>query len=109
MSLFCTSCNNLLSIVTTADSLIFKCQKCQTTREPTAADTLRFESIKGTNLMVYKTILQNAGQDPCNPKVEKTCKCRGNIARQVRLSEDMRLINICVTCNAQWLEGTEQT
>ena len=107
MPLFCTACDNLLTIITTADEFYFKCSKCNIQYTPNDNDMLRYEDIRGTNLIVYKTILQNAGQDPVNPKVIKQCSCGHNIVRQVRLGEDMKLINTCVKCNKQWLEGTE--
>ena len=108
MPLFCQECNNLLSIITTADEFFFKCIKCQKTYTPSDDDSLRYDDVKGTNLIIYKTILQNAGKDPVNPKVRKTCKkCESDIVKQVRLGEDMRLINVCVKCDTQWIEGTE--
>jgi hypothetical protein len=42
-----------------------------------------------------------------NPKVKKECSCGSDVVRQVRLGEDMKLINTCINCNKQWLEGTE--
>jgi len=105
MPLFCTNCNNLLTVVTTADSFYFKCISCQEVFEPTATDTLRREWIKGDDLLVHKTILQNAGRDPANPKVYRDCACGARIAKQVRLGDDMRLINICTGCDKQTIEG----
>lgn len=109
MPLFCGVCNNLLSVITLSDNFYFRCMKCYKTYKPNDADTLRFEEIKGTNLLVYKTILKTAGKDPVNPKVKVECKkCHNDIAKQVRLGEDMRLINICVNCDNQWIEGTDE-
>jgi DNA-directed RNA polymerase subunit M/transcription elongation factor TFIIS len=109
MPLFCKTCDNLLSVIATSSEFYFKCIKCQTIYDPDNYDTLRHENIKGTNLIIYKTILQNAGRDPVNPKVKKDCTtCRNNIVRQVRLGEDMRLINICTKCDKQWIEGLEK-
>lgn len=108
MPLFCQTCNNLLSRITTSDQFYFRCNSCNQSYNPTDNDTLQYEEIKGTNLVVYKTILQNAGRDPVNPKVKKDCvnnKCDSNIVKQVRLGDDMRLINICPKCNKQWIEG----
>ena len=104
--MFCKICDNMLSAITTADKFYFKCVRCQVTYEPEPNDTLRYEDIKGTNLLVYKTILKNAGRDPVNPKVRKTCTgCGNKIAKQVRLGDDMRLINVCTKCGKQWIEG----
>lgn len=106
MPRFCETCNNLLSVIATSDEFYFKCIKCQLTYRPSEDDSLRFESTKGTNLIVYKTILKNAGRDPVNPKVRKPCDgCASTIVRQVRLGDDMRLINICINCDKQWIEG----
>jgi DNA-directed RNA polymerase subunit M/transcription elongation factor TFIIS len=99
----------LLVIVTASDRFYFKCSKCESIEEPDDIDTLLFEEASGTNLVVYKEILLTAGKDPVNPKVEKTCKCGSNRARQVRLGKEMRVINTCVECNEQWLEGTKET
>lgn len=107
-SLFCQECLNLLSVITTSDELFLKCIKCQKITLTGPKDSLRYEDIKGTNLVIYKTILQNAGKDPVNPKVKKDCKkCKNDIVKQVRLGSDMRLINICTNCNEQWLEGVD--
>jgi DNA-directed RNA polymerase subunit M/transcription elongation factor TFIIS len=108
MPLFCSYCSNLLSVVTTSDNFFYKCIKCQKIFTPDANDSLRYENIKGTNLIIYKTILQNAGSDPVNPKVRKDCTCGNDIVKQVRLGDDMRLINVCTKCNKQWLESFEE-
>jgi DNA-directed RNA polymerase subunit M/transcription elongation factor TFIIS len=109
MPLFCQICNNLLSVIATSDEFYFKCISCQSIYQPDEKDSLRYENIKGTNLIIYKTILQNAGRDPVNPKVKKNCTtCKNDIVRQVRLGEDMRLINICTKCGKQWIEGLEK-
>lgn len=109
MPLFCQICDNLLNVVTTSDEFYYKCINCQQAYKPNNNDSLRYEDIKGTNLIIYKTILQNAGQDPVNPKVYKDCKkCKNTIAKQVRLGDDLRLINICTNCNNQWLEGIDE-
>jgi DNA-directed RNA polymerase subunit M/transcription elongation factor TFIIS len=108
MPLFCEICSNLLSVITTADTFHFRCMKCKKDYMPVDEDTLRYEQIKGTNLIIYKTILQNADKDPVNPKVENHCnKCGHNIVRQVRLGNDMRLINVCIKCSNKWIEGIE--
>lgn len=107
MPLFCR-CSTKLDRITTSDSLFFKCAKCQHSEVATAADTMVFKEEKGTNLIMYKTILQNAGRDPVNPKVLKQCpQCPNKIAKQVRLGEQLRLINICTnpSCGKQWIEG----
>lgn len=109
MSLFCSTCNNLLEALTTADTFQFQCIKCTKITEPTASDTLRYSEGQGTNLQVYRAILFNAGKDPVNPKVRKECKCGNNTVRQVQLGNEMKLINTCIACNEQWLDGTRET
>lgn len=109
MAQFCKVCNNLLVVITTSDQFTFRCSKCKITEEPNDKDTLRYEDVTGTNLAIFKEILQTAGQDPVNPKVEKICKCGNNRVRQVRLGKEMKLINTCIACNDQWLEGTRET
>lgn len=107
MPLFCEVCNNLLSKISTADTFYFNCVKCKSNYKPTDNDSLRYESTHDTNIAVYNIILQNARKDPVNPKVNKKCKkCDNNIVKQVRLTDDMRLINVCTECNEQWLENT---
>lgn len=109
MPLFCKTCSNLLVVVTTSDKFHFKCSKCEIIEDPDEKDTLRYEDLTGTNLAVYREILLTAGNDPVNPKVEKTCDCGSDRVRQVRLGKELKLINTCISCNAQWLEGTKET
>lgn len=102
--LFCQLCNNLLTVITTADEFYFKCGNCQKTYTPNEEDTLRYEDSNNTNLVIYKTILRNAARDPVNPIVKQKCiKCTGELLKQVRIGDDLRLINICMQCNEQWL------
>jgi DNA-directed RNA polymerase subunit M/transcription elongation factor TFIIS len=109
MSVLCNICGNLLTNSTSAESFLFICNKCSTTTKPSDKDTLRYEDVTGTDLIVYKAILLNAGQDPVNPKVKKQCSCGYNIVKQVRLGREMKLINTCIKCNNQWLDGTLDT
>lgn len=109
MPLFCSNCRNLLIIVTTYDTFVYKCNKCEINEEPAELDYMVYESVSGTNLDIFKSLLSHAGKDPVNPKVFKKCKCGNNIVKQVRLGEEMKLINTCVTCNKQWLDGTLAT
>jgi DNA-directed RNA polymerase subunit M/transcription elongation factor TFIIS len=109
MPLFCTKCSNLLTISTTADSFLFVCSKCGTVETTNEKDSLRYEDVTGTDLIIYKAILLNAGQDPVNPKVKKQCTCGYKIVKQVRLGRELKLINTCTKCNKQWLDGTLET
>ena len=109
MPLFCSTCLNLMEIVTSSDSFVFRCNKCEKTEIPNDKDSLRYEMNTGTNLVVYKSILSKAGKDPVNPKVKKICDCGYDKARQVRLGSEMKLINTCIECNRQWLDGTKET
>jgi DNA-directed RNA polymerase subunit M/transcription elongation factor TFIIS len=96
-------------VSTTYDSFLFKCNKCANIEIPKDSDTLRYENVTGTNLVVYKSILLNAGKDPVNPKVKKNCSCGNNIVTQVRLGNELKLINTCINCNNQWVDGTQET
>ncbi len=109
MPLFCPVCKNLMTIATTADDFRYQCGKCMTFEKPNQRDTLVYEDVTGTNLIIYRSILTNAGRDPVNPKVLRKCKCGSRFARQVRLGNEMKLINTCVLCSEQWLDGTRDT
>ncbi len=109
MPLFCKVCRNLMTIATTADEFHYQCIKCMTFEKPSDKDTLVYEDVSGTNLIIYKSILKNAGLDPVNPKVFRKCKCGSRFAKQVRLGNEMKLINTCVSCAEQWLDGTRDT
>lgn len=109
MPLFCSVCRNLMTIATTADAFHYQCGKCMTFEAPSDRDTLVHEDVSGTNLTIYKAILYNAGKDPVNPKVKRACKCSNQFARQVRLGNEMKLINTCTSCGDQWLDGTRES
>ncbi len=98
-----------MTIATTADEFHYQCSKCMTFEKPSDKDTLVYEDVTGTNLIIYKSILKNAGLDPVNPKVFRKCKCGSRFAKQVRLGSEMKLINTCVLCAEQWLDGTRDT
>lgn len=80
-----------------------------TLESPSDKDTLVHEDVSGTNLTIYKSILYNAGKDPVNPKVRRPCKCGNQFARQVRLGNELKLINTCTVCGDQWLDGTRDS
>lgn len=106
MSKFCQICDVLLSRITQANDFYFKCDLCQKKYDITDEDTLLFEDIQGTNYSVYAALLRHARHDPANPKVFRQCsKCPNNICKQVRLGDEMKLINICIECNEQWIES----
>lgn len=98
-----------MTIATTADEFHYQCNKCMTVEKPANKDTLVFEDVTGTNLIIYKSILKNAGRDPVNPKVLRKCSCGSKFAKQVRLGNEMKLINTCIACGEQWLDGTRDT
>lgn len=104
MSQFCTACRNLLVDITTNDEYYRKCLKCHIVYELKDNDSMRLEEVRGANLVMYQTMLQNAGKDQVNPKVKKQCiKCPNNILRQARVGVNMQLINICIKCDYKWL------
>ena len=104
MVIFCKYCNNLLSVNTIDDTLKFECNSCHTKYDATDEDSLRYEDTRGGNIMIFNKILQTASKDPINPKVYKKCpKCRYELAKQVRLGDEMKLINTCLKCNHQWI------
>lgn len=109
MPLFCSACSNLLVVTTTSDTFHFTCSKCARIETPNITDSLRYEDVSGTNFAVFKAILTNASKDPVNPKVFKLCKCGNNTAKQVRLGGEMKLINTCISCSEQWLDGTKES
>jgi DNA-directed RNA polymerase subunit M/transcription elongation factor TFIIS len=109
MPLFCNQCRNLLVIVSTHDTLMYKCNKCEILEEPSINDYKVYESVSGVNLGTYRSLLAHASQDPVNPKVMKKCKCGYNMSKQVRLGDEMKLVNTCIKCNNQWLDGSLST
>ena len=108
MDLFCPNCGTLLNVITDVKKFLFKCPNCESLIEPNPENYLRYEDDKGTDLSKFRLILLTAADDPVNPKVEKICpKCSHNLARQVRLGEEKKLINACIKCKFRWVEGTE--
>lgn len=103
---FCSQCSNLMVSITSANSFRFQCVKCAIMAEPKDEDTLLYSASSGTNLTIYRSIVEKAAKDPVNPKVEKKCSCGNNIARQIRLGSEMILMNVCTRCENQWIEGS---
>lgn len=103
--LFCNKCNNFKTEITTPSLCSFKCEHCNILFDITDEETIRYNKKKEINLMAHTTLLKNAGSDPVNPKVIKKCKkCKNNIVKQIRIGENMKLINTCVKCGEQWME-----
>ena len=101
---FCQYCNNLLQPNTHGEKLTFECKSCYSIYPSQPKDTLRYEEIKGGNILIYDKILAGAAHDPLNPKIYLICpQCSNNLAKQIRLGDDMRLINTCLKCNYQWM------
>lgn len=106
MAKFCTYCDNLLIPNFINEELVFKCMMCNVMYPPNDGDTLRYERIKENDIMIFEKILNKAGDDPVTIKAKVNCiktQCPGKIAKQVRIGDDMRLFNICTTCQSQWL------
>ncbi len=102
---FCRNCKNLLNVDTAGENLVFSCPSCGEEYKTTANDTLRYEEIKGTNLMVFNKIIKKITDDPANPKKYITCACGGKIVKQARLGKGKKLINACITkkCGNIWI------
>ncbi len=106
MTKFCKNCDNLLVPNFENDKLVFMCMLCRTRYASEAEDTLRYEYVKYDNVMVFEKILSKAVDDPAVMKAYVNCindKCGGKIVKRVRIGEDMRLYNICISCRTQWL------
>lgn len=104
MKYFCDNCNTLLDISTINDELTFKCLTCFTTYKSEADDSLRYEETQSGNLIIFQTILNEAVNDSANIKERVTCpKCKNNLAKSVRLGNELRLIHICIKCKFQWI------
>lgn len=105
---FCEMCNKLLVPSFANDKLTFTCELCILSYESKPEDTLRSSRFKESNIMVFQKILDKAVDDPATIKARVKClnkKCSGEIVKQVRIGEDMRLYNICTTCKLQWLSN----
>ncbi len=103
---FCKNCDNCLDSNYYNDELTFKCKMCNVTYLPDDEDSLRYERLKETDVMIYEKILNKAVDDPATLKAYVKCintKCPGKIVAQVRIGEDMHLYNICTVCRTQWL------
>ena len=105
MKYFCDYCKNLLDTDTNNESLKFVCMTCHTLYKSEPDDSLRYEETDDGNLIIFQTIINKAREDPMGIKEKQTCpKCKHHIAKQVRLGDELRLINICEKCNFQWIE-----
>jgi len=103
---FCKFCQNRLESIYISDELMLKCYKCSLFYKSTNEDSLRFERIKENDLESHKIILNKAAEDPAVIKIKIDCinpKCKGKIAKQVRIGDDALLYNICLVCKDQWL------
>lgn len=106
MAKFCEICENLLSSIFANDKITFKCVTCQIIYNSTSVDTLRRERIKESDTNIFSKILDKSAQDPATIKAYIKCKndkCDGNIVKQVRVGQDLKLYNICLKCNMQFL------
>jgi DNA-directed RNA polymerase subunit M/transcription elongation factor TFIIS len=106
MKYFCDNCNNLLDISTNNDVLSFECKTCHSTYKADEGDSLRYEETQEGNLVIFQTILNNVRDDPVTLKAHIICpKCKFHIAKQVRLGDELRLINVCDQCGFQWISA----
>lgn len=102
---FCDNCHNYLETNTTNDVLTFQCMTCFASYKSGPNDSLRYEDTNTGNLIIFQTILNKAKDDPVGYKEYVSCpKCKNDIVKQVRLGDEMRLINICENCSFQWID-----
>ena len=102
---FCDKCKNLLNVNTTNGVLTFKCMTCFSIYDSTDDDTLRYEETKGSNIVLFQTILNNSVNDDTVLKSFSKCpKCKHNISKDVRLGNELRLIHNCEKCKFQWID-----
>ena len=105
MPQFCESCRNLLQPDTSNDVLTFRCMSCFDIYKSDPDDTLRYEETQGGGFGIFQTILNKAVKDHATIREFVPCpKCKAKKAKRVRLGDEMRLINICESCNFQWIE-----
>jgi DNA-directed RNA polymerase subunit M/transcription elongation factor TFIIS len=106
MAKFCDICSNLVIPSFANDTITFKCGSCLISYPSEPVDTLRRERIKEADVNIFNKILDKAVDDPVSIKARIKCKntnCSGDIVKQVRVGQDMRLYNICCKCRMQWL------
>ena len=99
--MFCQICANLLEVDTVNDQLKFTCMSCHSRYDATDDDSLRYEEVKGSDIAIFKKILEKIAEDPANPKIFRDCKspkCGGNIAKYVRLGDEMKVVYSCIKC-----------
>jgi len=98
-SLFCDKCYNLLNYTIDDNNLKFLCNSCYSIYDPNPTDTLIYEKVKEKNTVIFENLSNTAGKDPVNIKVYKKCNnCNNNISKQIRIGNEMTLINICTKC-----------
>lgn len=101
---FCKICNNILHINIQNEQLSFKCVHCNKIYKSEDSDTLRYEFSKKSNFGIYEQQLKNAQRDPTNMKAFIDCpKCKHYICKQVELTSELKLFNICEKCGHKWL------
>jgi DNA-directed RNA polymerase subunit M/transcription elongation factor TFIIS len=102
---FCDNCHNLLETNTANDQLTFQCRTCLAVYKSEPDDSLRYEETNSGNIIIFQTILNKAKDDPVNSKTYIDCpKCKNNMAKPVRLGEELRLIYVCEDCGFQWID-----
>lgn len=107
MNHFCMYCENLLYTEIENDELVMICHQCKTSYWSEPEDSLCYEVSSIGNVAIYEMIFKKAGRDPVNLKASIKCpKCPSVFVRQVRIGEDMKLFNVCVSCSHVWLYDT---
>ena len=102
---FCDNCKNLLTSDTSNDELTFQCRTCFASYKSEPDDSLRYEETDSGNLIIFQTILNQAKDDPTGLKTKIDCpKCKHDLAKPVRLGDELRLIYVCEKCGFQWID-----
>jgi DNA-directed RNA polymerase subunit M/transcription elongation factor TFIIS len=102
---FCEQCNSLLTEKFIDNKLVFRCELCYISYPSSPSDSLRKERIKGNDIILSHT-LNKAVDDPATIKAYVDCirnECDGKLVKQVRMTNNLQLYNICIKCRVQWI------
>jgi DNA-directed RNA polymerase subunit M/transcription elongation factor TFIIS len=93
---FCKKCEALLEKNTNKKILRFNCPKCGDIEKASAEDTMIFEETR-VKITSFTTLIKKAGGDRSIFKKRIDCKsCGGEFMKQIRLPNNLRLLNVCI-------------